>query len=679
EDPELGGPCVDDLQCDDEIDCTEDHCDLELARCRHVPSDAVCDDGVYCNGVEECTRLFGCRAGEVVSCTDLITCSIDTCIEETQSCTHEFRDADGDGDPTFDCTGGDCDDNDPYISSETSERCGNQRDDDCDGEVDESECVRPMHDRCSDALEVDTTGTYEVSLQGTALDYAVSCEKDVGEGPFRDLVIAVVVPEGETRDVSVVAMVPRQVTDPADGKSVPVDLVLAASEQCGSAAEESACVVGVDPEDDDVEARVARLYLHGLSEGAHTVYLAATAEVGAIVWVDFRDPTAAPENETCATAAPLEPDQPVRAVLSDVTKDIESDCPEVTGDLVYRFELTEASDVRISAVSLDGYGTPVVSLRSEACAEIDSELTCRTGSPRELFARALPAGSYRVGLAGTGPTEAEIALSLSPPTEALPGEGCEGAPVLEFGETEQVTLSDRPDAVQIGCVVGAPDASFSLELEELSDVLLLERSSSDSQTGVLLATGSCAAPEDQLSCNVGGGVRAVARGVGPGTLRAVVENGEGKPVSVAAFQRPAQSPVFVPRADECEDALRIPEAGGRFEGTTRNAFADYDASCDYGGAAPGGANDQMLKLVLDQPRRMVFDMAESSYDTLLVVRDASDGCPGSEVAGACASGYVSGRSFLDIDLAAGEYWVQIDGYDGESGRWVLEVFGSELR
>src|SRR5262245_12962502 len=55
EDPELGGPCVDDLQCNDDFECTTDHCDLALARCRHVPSDAVCDDGVYCNGVETCS------------------------------------------------------------------------------------------------------------------------------------------------------------------------------------------------------------------------------------------------------------------------------------------------------------------------------------------------------------------------------------------------------------------------------------------------------------------------------------------------------------------------------------------------------------------------------------------------------------------------------------------------
>jgi hypothetical protein len=665
DDPGLGGPCVDDPQCDDGFDCTVDSCDLSLARCRHVAADAPCDDGVYCNGVETCSLTLGCRAGEVVTCGDRNTCTIDTCIEETQSCVHELRDADGDGDPTFDCTGTDCDDSDPYVSGEASERCGNQTDDDCDGDMDESDCVDPQYDRCGDALSIEETGSYEVSLLGAALDYPVSCEADVEleDMVFRDVVLAIEVPEGDGRDVSVVATAPEG------------EVVLAATDRCGSAADETACELGVPL---SAGGKVARLYFHDLAPGAHAVYVAATLETMVFVRVDFREPTPAPENETCGTAAPLEPDVPVRAVLAGVGENIETACPSTTGDLVYGFELDEASDVRLSAVALDDYGEPVVSLRSLACTETDAELTCRYGSPRELFARALPAGSYRVGLFAHGPTEVELMLTLSSPTDAQPGEGCDDAPVLDFGETEQVTLSSRPDAVQIGCLVGAPDASFTLELPEVSDVLLAERGTPDEVNGLLLALDDCESPADVLACTVfEGSVRTVARGLPAGKVRAVVESLSGKPVAVTAFRRPAAESVFVPRADECEDAVLIPEEGGRFEGTTQNAYADYTASCDYGGREPPGAPDQMLKLELEKPRRMVFDMGQSSYDTLLVLRDASD-CPGSEITGTCAPGYVDARSYLDVELPAGSYWVQIDGYDGDSGRWVLDVFSTEL-
>jgi len=40
----------------------------------------------------------------------------------------------------------------------------------------------------------------------------------------------------------------------------------------------------------------------------------------------------------------------------------------------------------------------------------------------------------------------------------------------------------------------------------------------------------------------------------------------------------------------------------------------------------------------------------------------------------CAPGYGASRSYLDLDLQAGDYFVQIDGYRGDSGAWKLDVF-----
>src|SRR6187399_2146504 len=162
----VGEECSDDPQCDDGFDCTTDRCDVARGRCRHIPDDGACDDGVYCNGVEKCSLTLGCQPGAVVSCSDSSGCSIDTCVEETQTCRHEPRDADGDGDPPLSCRGGDCDDFDPLVSGSAHERCDNGRDDDCDGEVDEDDCVRPLYDRCSDALDIDEAGSYAVSTVG---------------------------------------------------------------------------------------------------------------------------------------------------------------------------------------------------------------------------------------------------------------------------------------------------------------------------------------------------------------------------------------------------------------------------------------------------------------------------------------------------------------------------------
>ncbi len=54
--------------------------------------DADCDDGVFCNGSEEC---FGgrCRPGGPFHCQDAIYCTVDSCDEASQSCTHIPYDA----------------------------------------------------------------------------------------------------------------------------------------------------------------------------------------------------------------------------------------------------------------------------------------------------------------------------------------------------------------------------------------------------------------------------------------------------------------------------------------------------------------------------------------------------------------------------------------------------------
>jgi hypothetical protein len=145
----------------------------------------------------------------------------------------------------------------------------------------------------------------------------------------------------------------------------------------------------------------------------------------------------------------------------------------------------------------------------------------------------------------------------------------------------------------------------------------------------------------------------------------------GNPIAIDAFQRPAAPTTYVAFADECVSALAIPASGGRFEGNTSGQYADYDAGCDFGGGTPGGAPDQMLRLELDVERRVILDMRGSEFETLLAVR-SGPGCPGEEVS--CSAGSSSGPSFLDVTLPAGMYYVQIDGFDGASGHWLLDVY-----
>ena len=48
-------------------------------------------------------------------------------------------------------------------------------------------------------------------------------------------------------------------------------------------------------------------------------------------------------------------------------------------------------------------------------------------------------------------------------------------------------------------------------------------------------------------------------------------------------------------------------------------------------------------------------------------------CPGGELMDACYVGAGPNRSFLDIAIGPGTFWVQIDGYAGDRGIWDLDV------
>ncbi|MCS6798957.1 MAG: hypothetical protein NZ898_10570, partial [Myxococcota bacterium] len=98
------------VRCDDGVRCTRDECAEPDGTCTSRPddgacpaglvcdaaddcvapracaSDAECDDGMFCNGVERCDPSFGCRRGEPPSCDDGRACTLDRCNPTTDAC-----------------------------------------------------------------------------------------------------------------------------------------------------------------------------------------------------------------------------------------------------------------------------------------------------------------------------------------------------------------------------------------------------------------------------------------------------------------------------------------------------------------------------------------------------------------------------------------------------------------
>lgn len=656
-DPSLGGPCLDDAQCDDGIDCTADRCDPELKRCRFTPDDSLCQDGVYCNGNEVCDLRLGCRPGEPVTCSDQDACTIERCVEETRSCERAPRDADGDGDPDHHCGGGDCDDDDPLVSSDRLEICGNGKDDDCDGLVDDEDdgCVVPAHDRCDDAFVIEAPGNYAISLLAALPDYAATCAP-TGPG-VRDVVASIRLPEGPPRDVDVVATT----SSPS--------VAIAMPERCGEPGAEFGCHGAMRGASGNA---IARIRARELPPGTYSLYVFTEANADVALRVRFLDPTPKPDNETCGTARELEPFTQVPVSIIDVERDVGSACATELGDLVYAFTLEETRDVRLRATSEDGLGEAVLSLRTEACALPEDEITCVSGSPAVLYARSLPAGTYFVAVSATTPTDLKLVLEVFDPTEAPADEVCDGAPPLRHNVTIDVDLAGHTDDVRTGCSTGFADAAYTLVLDEPSDVLLVQRFAQGDHGAVQLAMPACASPEDRLACGLAtqSPARASARKVPPGEYRAIVESRYASEVKLTAFVRPYAPPTLVAFADRCDDAVVVPKEGGFFQGNTANAAADYPAGCDYGSGA--SAPDQMLRLDLDERKRVVLDMSGSGYQTLLNIRRGPD-CPGTEVESSCDVGASASRSYLDRVLEPGTYWIQIDGFAGAAGPWFLDV------
>jgi hypothetical protein len=662
----LGGPCDTDEQCNDQLDCTFDPCDHELGRCRFVPDDSSCQNSLFCDGVERCDPKLGCVLGEPVTCSDGNPCTIDTCEELTGSCLTIPRDVDGDGDADAHCTGGhDCDDQDPEVSSLAPERCSNGIDDDCDGQTDEADCVSPSHDDCLDPLELSAPGVYPLSTVAASLDYAASCGVS-SPATARDVVAAILLPAGPLQDVQLTARTPA---------SPSADVALALFGQCDDAQTEIACSPGFAAPGG---GRIAKLRGRSLGNPADALALPAMLFTSqgsdATLRFELLPASTAPANETCGTAVELLPSSPVVASVIGVAADVASACAPATGDLVYQITLATASDVDLYASSVDGDGWPAISLRSQSCALPEDEIACQLGASAHVYRHSLPAGSYFVAVAASAPTDVLLTLELSPPTLPSADDDCVAPPPLEPGHTIDVIFDGYQDDVNTGCLAGAVDAAYALELSEPSDVLVVGRFSSGDQAAVELELPACATPDDQLACGLASisPLRAAKHAVPAGSYRVLAESQHAAPMQLTALVRPAVPTTLVPFADSCADVLAIPSTGGFFQGNTANASANYVAGCDQGGQPPGGAREQLLKLELAVPKRVVLDMQGSGYNTLLDVRRGPS-CPGDEVPNACAAGYYPERSFLDLQLEAGTYFLQIDGYASAYGPWFLDV------
>jgi hypothetical protein len=122
-------------------------------------TDAECQNGLYCDGEEICPYGF-CQAGERADCSDGVNCTLDTCIEETDTCEHEIDDAA-------------CDDSNPCTTDScevSSDTCIHEPIDCSDGvnctldtcDTTTGDCVHTIADEACDDMDACTTDSCDV-------------------------------------------------------------------------------------------------------------------------------------------------------------------------------------------------------------------------------------------------------------------------------------------------------------------------------------------------------------------------------------------------------------------------------------------------------------------------------------------------------------------------------------
>jgi len=73
---------------DDGVACTVDSCNEVDDVVVHTPDDALCDDGLYCNGGETCDAIADCQSGVPPTTDDGVACTVDSCDDANDSIVH---------------------------------------------------------------------------------------------------------------------------------------------------------------------------------------------------------------------------------------------------------------------------------------------------------------------------------------------------------------------------------------------------------------------------------------------------------------------------------------------------------------------------------------------------------------------------------------------------------------
>lgn len=669
----LGQYCTRSAQCDDGIACTRDFC-TEGNRCVSVTDDTVCDDHVFCNGLERCDTRRGCVRGTPRTCSDDSACTVDRCDEPSQTCMSAPRDFDHDGDPDGRCssptcdagvptvdggvcwTGGDCDDNNPRVNSRLPELCGDGIDNNCNGFIDSAEpggCSRPGHDRCDDPLDVSAGGRFTIPAAGATGDYPTRC---LGGGiPSRDVVASFTLTT--PRDVSIIAS--------TMGSAVYLQLARGVCDghDLGAVLD---CIGGFP----------STWRARALPPGQYFVTMALSGPLtgtGDIdLQVDFSPPSPPPANQTCATAQEIpSTGGTVRGDTVGVTDDVTTTCGGVTPDVIYRITLAQTSDL---SLRLAGGRSDYMQLSLlDDCSRMPSSLRCESGAPAQFTARRLRAGTYYIVVEGRNTASFTLDTQVLPPSDPPAGDNCTNPIFIAVNSTAAGSLSNTDSDHNVSCGAGNfRDIVYRFTVTSRSDVTALVRGGI-SDFYYLAVESRCGDMASETACRYGNVGRLTSRGLDPGEYFLIIRALRGTDFDLTLDARPSTAPTPVMANDVCTSATVIPPAGGFFTGSTSGLHRDYSAPC-----IPGlSSEDAVFRYRTTERRHLIVSTEGSSFDTVAWMTTA-DRCPGSNLPTACNDDAIASASAFDLVVDPGDYYLFVAGANAsQGGAYTLTVTATD--
>lgn len=147
------------VACDDGVACTLDSCNEATDACEHAPNNAVCDDGVACNGSESCGAT-GCQAGTPLNCNDNDACTTDSCNPATGCQNVALACDDGNA-----CTSDSCNPASGCVYTNSTGACADDGDactnDVCSGGA----CTHPSNGSCGGNAFVESGGLVSIEAE----------------------------------------------------------------------------------------------------------------------------------------------------------------------------------------------------------------------------------------------------------------------------------------------------------------------------------------------------------------------------------------------------------------------------------------------------------------------------------------------------------------------------------